>query len=145
MVSELFRARHRPPPPVTPNQFQEEKGMRNYCLMNKAFQFGKMKKILWRLDGGDGSIAVQMYSPLLCEQAWWCLKLELLHGSYPTVWFASPSKFTRIALGAFRPDPHSKQCSPRLLAPPPLANGGCRRLRCFSTGGVTVVLIISGF
>ena len=36
-------------------------------------------------------------------------------------------------------------CSPRLLrfpALPPLASGGCRRLRCLSTGGVTVGLVI---
>ena len=28
---------------------------------------------------------------------------------------------------------------------PPLASGGCRRLRCFSTGGVTVGQVICGF
>ena len=42
----------------------------------------------------------------------------------------------------------TKQCSPRLLrlpAQPPLASGGCRRLRCFSAGGVTVGLVICGF
>ena len=38
-----------------------------------------------------------------------------------------------------------KRCSPRLPAQPPLASGGCRRLRCFSAGGVTVGLIICGF
>ena len=38
-----------------------------------------------------------------------------------------------------------KHCSPRLPAQPPLASGGCRRLHCFSTGGVTVGLIICGF
>ena len=38
-----------------------------------------------------------------------------------------------------------KQCSLCLLAQPPLASGGCRRLRCFSAGGVTVGLIICGF
>ena len=39
-------------------------------------------------------------------------------------------------------------CSPRLLcfpALPPLASGGCRRLRCFSAGGVTIVLVICWF
>ena len=41
--------------------------------------------------------------------------------------------------------PYSKQCSPRLPAQPPLASGGYRRLRGFSTGGVTVGLIIYGF
>ena len=47
----------------------------------------------------------------------------------------------------------TKLCSPRLPrvpALPPLPNGGCRRLRCFSAGGVTwacnlLVLIISFF
>ena len=34
------------------------------------------------------------------------------------------------------------QPAPRLPAQPPLANGGCRRLRCFSTGGVTVGLVM---
>ena len=41
-----------------------------------------------------------------------------------------------------------KHCSPRLLhlpALPPLASGGCRRLRCFSAGGVTVGLVICWF
>ena len=38
-----------------------------------------------------------------------------------------------------------KQCSPRLPAQPPLASGGCRCLRCFSAGGVTVGLLICGF
>ena len=33
----------------------------------------------------------------------------------------------------------------RLPAQPPLANGGCRRLRCFSAGGVTVGLTICEF
>ena len=32
------------------------------------------------------------------------------------------------------------QPAPRLPAQPPLANGGCRRLRCYSAGGVTVGL-----
>ena len=35
--------------------------------------------------------------------------------------------------------------APRLPAQPPLANGVCRRLRCFSAGGVTVGLAICGF
>ena len=48
-------------------------------------------------------------------------------------------------LRAFRPDPYSKHCSPRLPAQPPLASGGCRRLHCFSSGGVTPGLIICGF
>ena len=66
-------------------------------------------------------------------------------GSYPTVWFASPSQFAQIALWAFRPDPYSKQCSLHLPAQPLLASGGCKRLCCFSAGGVTVGLIICGF
>ena len=37
-----------------------------------------------------------------------------------------------------------KQCSPHLPAQPPLARGRCRCLRCFSTGGVTVGLVICG-
>ena len=57
-----------------------------------------------------------------------------MRGSHPTVWFASLSWFLQIALGAFRPDPYSKQCSPCLPAKPPLASGGCRRLRCLSAG-----------
>ena len=42
----------------------------------------------------------------------------------------------------------TKHCSPRLTrfpALPPLASGGCRRLRCFSAGGVTVGLVICWF
>ena len=38
-----------------------------------------------------------------------------------------------------------KQCSPSLSAQPPLASGGCRRLCCFSTRGVTVGLVVCGF
>jgi len=37
------------------------------------------------------------------------------------------------------------QPAPRLPAQPPLASGGCRRLRCFSAGGVTIGLVICGF
>ena len=40
---------------------------------------------------------------------------------------------------------HCSPCLPRLPALPPLDNGGCRHLRCFSTGGVTVGLIICWF
>ena len=43
------------------------------------------------------------------------------------------------------PSPYCNQCSPHLPAQPPLASGGCRRLSCFSTGGVTVGHIICGF
>ena len=50
-----------------------------------------------------------------------------------------------MALGAFRPDPYSKQCSPCLPAQPPLASGRCRRLCCFSAGEDTTGLIICGF
>ena len=38
-----------------------------------------------------------------------------------------------------------KHCSPHLPAQPPLASGGCRRLCCFSAGGVTVGLVICWF
>ena len=37
------------------------------------------------------------------------------------------------------------QPTPRLPAQPPLANGVCRRSRCFSAGGVTVGLTICEF
>ena len=37
------------------------------------------------------------------------------------------------------------QPAPRLPAQPPLANGACSRLRCFSAGGVTVGLEICEF
>ena len=52
---------------------------------------------------------------------------------------------TQIALGAFRPGPYSKQCSPRLPAQLQLASGKCKRLRCFSAGEVTIGHIICGF
>ena len=38
-----------------------------------------------------------------------------------------------------------KCCSPRLPAQPLLVSGGCRRLCCFSAGGVTVGLVICWF
>ena len=40
---------------------------------------------------------------------------------------------------------HCSLCLPRFPALPPLASGGCRRLCCFSTGGVTVGLVICWF
>ena len=40
------------------------------------------------------------------------------------------------------PSGHS---GPGLTAKPPFASGQCRRLRCFSAGGVTVGLVICGF
>ena len=40
---------------------------------------------------------------------------------------------------------HCSPCLPCLPALPPLASGGCRRLRCFSAGGVTVGLVICWF
>ena len=93
---------------------------------------------------GDGlQPAISVPSFVLC--AGLAVSLGFSRGSYPTVWFASPSQFAQIALGAFRPDPYSKQCSQHLPAQPPLASGGCRHLRCFSTGGVTVGLVICEF
>ena len=53
--------------------------------------------------------------------------------------------FPQIALGAFRPGPYSKQCSPHLPAQPLFASGECRHLHCFSAGGVTVGHVICGF
>ena len=38
-----------------------------------------------------------------------------------------------------------KHCSLRLPDQPPLASGGCRRLLCFSAGGVTAGLVICWF
>ena len=38
-----------------------------------------------------------------------------------------------------------KHCSPRLPAQPPLASGRCRRLHCFSAGGVTLGSYSVGF
>ena len=84
-------------------------------------------------------------------------------GSYPTVWFASPSWFALSTHGAFQHNSQKKNniaaCAshgpvlkkhhqlhlPFLPAQPPLASGRCRRLRCFSAGGVTVGLIICWF
>ena len=40
---------------------------------------------------------------------------------------------------------HCSPCLPRLPALPPLVSGGCRRLCCFSAGGVTVGLVICWF
>ena len=40
---------------------------------------------------------------------------------------------------------HCSPCLPCLPALPPLATGGCRHLCCFSTGGVTVGLVICWF
>ena len=39
----------------------------------------------------------------------------------------------------------TKHCSPHLPALPPLVSGGCWHLCCFSTGGVTVGLVICWF
>ena len=40
---------------------------------------------------------------------------------------------------------HCSLCLLCLAAQPPLASGGCRHLRCFSAGGVTVGLVICWF
>ena len=40
---------------------------------------------------------------------------------------------------------HCSLCLPRLPAQSPLASGGCRRLHCFSTGGVIVGLVVCWF
>ena len=40
---------------------------------------------------------------------------------------------------------HCSPCLPCLPALPPLVSGGCRHLCCFSTGGVTVGLLICWF
>ena len=72
---------------------------------------------------------------------------SFLCGSYPTVWFASPSWFALVMHGAFCPN-LTKHCSPslpRLPAQPPLASGGCSRLCCFSAWGVTAGLVICWF
>ena len=95
-------------------------------------------------DGLQLAISVQFF--FLCTGlAVSQVRAGFARGSYPTVWFASPSQFAQIALGAFRPDPYSKQCSLHLRAQPPLASGGCRHLRCFSAVGVTVGLVICEF
>ena len=40
---------------------------------------------------------------------------------------------------------HCSPCLPCFPVLPPLPSGGCRRLRCFSAGGVTVGLVICWF
>ena len=40
---------------------------------------------------------------------------------------------------------HCSPCLPRLPAQPPLVSGGCRHLRCFSAGGVTVGMVTCCF
>ena len=51
----------------------------------------------------------------------------------------------RLPSGPVKPSPYCNQCSLRLPAQPLLASGGCRCLCCFSTGGVTIGLVICGF
>ena len=80
---------------------------------------------------GDGLVHSQLaflwysLSPLFCEWAQQCLRLELCAGKfslfafsfsasgYPMVWVAISSWLPQIALRAFRPSPYLKQC--RLL------------------------------
>ena len=77
-----------------------------------------------------------LFSPLFCARAWQCLRAFRVV-AIPQSGLLAQVSSAQIALGAFRPGPYSKQCSPCLPAQPPLASGGCRRLCCFSAGGVT--------
>ena len=63
-----------------------------------------------------------LFRPLFCAWAWWCL------GAFCVVAIPQSGLLAQISLlwlplGAFRPDPYFKQCSPRLPAQPLLASG----------------------
>ena len=85
-----------------------------------------------------------LLSPLFCEQAQQCHRLELFTGKfslslfslsdYPTVWVAISGQLPQIVLGAFMPSPYPKQCSPCLPVQPPLAGGRREHLGYFSAG-----------
>ena len=85
-----------------------------------------------------------LFCPLFCARAWQCLRAFHVVAIPQSGLLAQISSLW-LPSGAFRPDPYSKQWSPRLLVQPLLASGRCRRLRCFSAGGVTVGLLIYGF
>ena len=102
------------------------------------------------LRWGEGPIRSRLVllwyslSPLFCEWAWQCLRLELFTGKfslslsfflsgYPTVWVAVSRWLPRVALSAFPPGSYLKQCSPCLPVQPLLAAGGGEHLGYFST------------
>ena len=78
-------------------------------------------------------------SPLFCERAWQCVRIELFVGKvslslssfffffplsgYPTVWVVISRYLPQIVLRVFRPSLYPKQYSPHLPVQPPLAGG----------------------
>ena len=84
-----------------------------------------------------------LFSPLFCAWAWQCLRAFRVVAILQSGLLAQVSSL-RLPSG------HSGSVltlsnTARLPAQPPLASGGCRRLHCFSTGRVTVGLVICGF
>ena len=93
---------------------------------------------------GMGCSRLVLFSTLFCVQAWWCLRAFRM--------VAIPQSGLLAQVSSLRlPSGHSGQiltlsnATPCLPAQPPLASGGCRHLRCFSIGGVTVGLVICCF
>ena len=108
--------------------------------------------------GGEGPVRSQLallwypLSPLFCEYASLCLRLELSVGkfslslSFFSLWLSQfrllshivlrlSSKLPQIVLRAFRPGPYPKYATQASLpVQPPLAAGGRKRLGYFPTG-----------
>ena len=69
----------------------------------------------WLPVTGKGWSAASYFCSILCSVhgPGSVLCSSFSHGSYPTVWFASPSWFALVTCGAFRPN-LTKHCSPHL-------------------------------
>ena len=83
-----------------------------------------------------------LFRSLFCVWSWWYLMLLVVSYVRALCVVAIPqsgflAQVSLLWLHSGHSGPILKmQCSPRLPAQPPLASGRCRRLCCFSTGGV---------
>ena len=125
-----------------------------------AFQLWLSLACLSASCGGGGtcvhlaSSPLVSLSPLFCERARLCIRLEPFAGrffffffplpGYLTVWIAISGKLPQIVLKAFRPGPYPKHAACASLFSPHLLVAGVS-IWATSLQGVAVRIIICGF
>ena len=94
---------------------------------------------------GDGLVCswLVLFSTLFCVQAWWCLRAFRMVAIPQSGLLAQASSF-RLPSGRSGLVLILSNAACASL-PRPLASGVCRRLCCFSAGGVTIGHVICGF